>query len=139
MARRSDSAKVEVWRQRFAKFSAAGATVAVFCAGEGVSVPSFFEWRRKLRRLDAAASTAADGDTLRGASGSESTGTSFTSVAEFAEVRLVAGRRGPGASSSRPSASTIVATTPGGVRIEIPGDDERLVAVALRALVSGVR
>jgi hypothetical protein len=137
MARRADPAKALLWRERFARFSSAGSTVAAFCAAEGVSVPSFFEWRRKLRRLDAEGSSVADADVLRGAANR----TALSGRNDFAEVRVTEGRRASasltGAAIAPSRARAIVATTANGVRIEIPGDDEWLVAVALRALVAG--
>jgi len=59
MARRSDSAtmakaaKVAQWRACLARFQKSGLTVARFCEKEGVSTPSFYQWRRKLVGIDA--------------------------------------------------------------------------------------
>jgi transposase len=39
------------WTERFARYSQARQTVAAFCAQEGVSVPSFYNWKRKLAEL----------------------------------------------------------------------------------------
>ena len=36
------------WLQRLERFKQANQTVAQFCLSEGVSVPSFYQWRRKL-------------------------------------------------------------------------------------------
>jgi transposase len=36
------------WTERLARFANAGQTIADFCAGEGVSAPSFYAWKRKL-------------------------------------------------------------------------------------------
>lgn len=44
----SDRAKARQWGQRLRRFSRSGQTVAAFCAAEGVSVPAFYQWRRKL-------------------------------------------------------------------------------------------
>lgn len=38
-----------LWIQRLRRFDQADTTVAKFCASEGVSQPSFYNWRRKLR------------------------------------------------------------------------------------------
>lgn len=48
MKRGSDPAKVQLWHKRFARFSNCGQTVARFCRDEGVSVPSFYLWKKKL-------------------------------------------------------------------------------------------
>jgi hypothetical protein len=48
MAGRVDVQKVSEWRARFERFSKAGKSVTQFCRFEGVSVPSFYQWRKKL-------------------------------------------------------------------------------------------
>lgn len=50
MVRGSDSAKVVEWRERLERFVKSGMKVKQFCAGEGVSAASFYDWRRKLAR-----------------------------------------------------------------------------------------
>ena len=37
------------WLQRLQRFHRSGLTVAAFCQQEGVSVPSFYAWKRRLR------------------------------------------------------------------------------------------
>jgi hypothetical protein len=37
------------WQERLSRFDKWHATVAQFCADEGISQPSFYHWRRKLR------------------------------------------------------------------------------------------
>ena len=39
----------QAWVDRLVRFGQASQTVAQFCAVEGVSVASFYQWRRKLR------------------------------------------------------------------------------------------
>ncbi len=41
-------ARQQVWSDRLRRFSDSGLTVAAFCELERVSVPSFYQWRRKL-------------------------------------------------------------------------------------------
>lgn len=48
MSGRADGQKDSEWRGRFERFRRAGLSVARFCAAEQVSVPSFYQWRRKL-------------------------------------------------------------------------------------------
>ncbi len=45
----SKSEAVELWAERLRRFNPADTTVAAFCAAEGVSQPSYYYWRRKLR------------------------------------------------------------------------------------------
>jgi transposase-like protein len=37
-----------VWADRLKRFAGSGQTVAAFCAAEGCSMPSFYQWKRKL-------------------------------------------------------------------------------------------
>jgi transposase-like protein len=45
-----DPVKVELWSKRLERFDESGRSVVEFCNGEGVSVASFYQWRRKLTR-----------------------------------------------------------------------------------------
>jgi transposase len=47
-SRRDPAATRRKWVERIGRFRAAGQTVAVFCAAEGVSVPAFYQWKRVL-------------------------------------------------------------------------------------------
>lgn len=49
MSRKPDLAKRAAWRKRFAAFDRQALSVEDFCWREGVSVASFYQWRRKLR------------------------------------------------------------------------------------------
>jgi hypothetical protein len=48
------------WVERLNRFAHAGQTTATFCAAEGISVASFYAWKRRLAAelLDPAATTA---------------------------------------------------------------------------------
>jgi transposase-like protein len=46
--RRDPAATRRRWIERFARFRHAGQTIAQFCAAEGISAPSFYQWRRRL-------------------------------------------------------------------------------------------
>ena len=50
MAATVSSRTAEEWRDRFGRFAASKWTVADFCEIEGVSVSSFYQWRKKLER-----------------------------------------------------------------------------------------
>ena len=51
MGRGSDSPKVREWQRRLARFGRTRVSVVEFCRDEGVSPASFYQWRRKLSRL----------------------------------------------------------------------------------------
>lgn len=48
MPRTSSAAKVQEWTERLERFHGSGLTAAQFCQAEEVSVPSFYQWKRKL-------------------------------------------------------------------------------------------
>lgn len=48
MSRGPDLSRREVWRRRLREFDRGAATVTAFCRRAGVSVASFYLWRRKL-------------------------------------------------------------------------------------------
>jgi hypothetical protein len=48
MAGSLDSRKVREWQRRMTQFQEARHSVAEFCRQEGVSVPSFYQWRKRL-------------------------------------------------------------------------------------------
>ena len=47
--KQSQSAEV-VWRDRFARFHKSNLTVTQFCQQEGVSGPTFYQWRKRLKQ-----------------------------------------------------------------------------------------
>jgi hypothetical protein len=49
---RSRESVRQTWAERLARFAAAGQTTAQFCAAEGVSVASFYLWKRRLTAAD---------------------------------------------------------------------------------------
>lgn len=49
MAEREEAAaRRRVWHERLERFARGNWTVAEFCRREGISVPSFYAWRRRL-------------------------------------------------------------------------------------------
>lgn len=40
--------RLQVWQARLARFQAETITVVEFCRREGVSVPSFYQWKKRL-------------------------------------------------------------------------------------------
>lgn len=49
LGRRPDPVLEDLWRQRLRRFERSGLSAVAFCAEEGVSAPSFYAWRRRLR------------------------------------------------------------------------------------------
>ena len=49
VGRRPNPALENLWRQRLLRFERSGLSAVAFCAKEGVSAPSFYAWRRRLR------------------------------------------------------------------------------------------
>src|SRR5688572_22662694 len=56
----------QAWAERLARFADSGLSPAQFCAHEGVSLPSFYSWRRRLAPPAADAGPAADGPATAG-------------------------------------------------------------------------
>ncbi len=52
MSRGSNPTKVAQWSDRLDRFENSGQTVTQFCVTEGVSQPSFYQWRKKLGIVD---------------------------------------------------------------------------------------
>ncbi len=50
MAHSSGSQKVREWQRRMARFNRSPCSVTQFCQDEGVSVASFYHWRKKLQQ-----------------------------------------------------------------------------------------
>jgi hypothetical protein len=55
MARKADEGLAAKWRRRLEEFERAGTPAARFCESEGVSLASFYHWRRRLASSDGAA------------------------------------------------------------------------------------
>ena len=55
----SRTAARQAWEERLARFPASGLRPAEFCAAEGVSLPSFYSWKRRLNAEGRPADTQA--------------------------------------------------------------------------------
>jgi hypothetical protein len=109
MARSSDPAKVAQWRRRLERFDLSNVSVARFCQREGVSVASFYHWRKKL-----AVKTRPPATPRRIA----------PPASAFKPLSITG------------AASPVVAVhLPGGARLEVPAGEYRTVRVVLRELV----
>ena len=54
MSRGLSPEKMEEWTGRLRRFEQSNQTVARFCQDEGVSQPSFYSWKKKLREFSPA-------------------------------------------------------------------------------------
>jgi len=59
MARDTDGTAAKRWRDRLARWRESGLSVSEFCWREGVSPPSFYQWRKRLRRAPNSGSRSA--------------------------------------------------------------------------------
>jgi transposase len=64
--RRPDPLLPSLWDKRLRHFEQSGQSASTFCSQQGLSLPSFYAWRRRLRCSDSAstpvdASNTADG------------------------------------------------------------------------------
>ena len=50
MARGKGGTAAERWRERLARWPDSGLSISEFCWREGVSEPSFYQWRKRLKR-----------------------------------------------------------------------------------------
>jgi len=55
----SDSPRVREWERRMTRFQEGRQSVVEFCRQEGVSAPSFYQWRKRLARRPRATREAA--------------------------------------------------------------------------------
>lgn len=108
MARGADQGAAARWRERFERFQSSQMSVARFRQFEGVSQPSFYQWRRRLANDRA--------DSASGASGDAATSRSF------APVRLIVG-------------ASVAAWLPGGTSLEIPLGDAEAARFVLETIV----
>jgi hypothetical protein len=97
------------WRERLRRFQGSDSTVAEFCRREGVSVPSFYQWRRRLAETPAVSPSK----NRRGSPPSSA----------FQPVLLTGG-------------AVVTVELPGGVRIELPAE-QALVRAVVAELLAG--
>lgn len=95
------------WEERLRRFDQAQTTVTQFCSDEGVSQPSYYHWRRKLRGTATSIRKPASGD---------------EAAAGFAPVAFKAQPSPANHSDRAPTSPARTCTTvelPGGVRITV--------------------
>lgn len=99
-----------VWTDRLQRFSQGSLTVQEFCEREGVSVPSFYQWRRKLSGSPSEAAATAP----RRESGAS------PGPREFVPVQIT-------------QSAGIELCLPNGVRVLLPDGNAVLLAAAIEA------
>ncbi len=116
MARVASPQKRAEWMGRLRRFESGAATVAAFCAAEGVSIASFYQWRAKL------------------GSGESNGDVSASNVQKGA--RSAAQPHHPTFVPVHISASSEVAIhLPGGVRVMLPAHERELIERTIAMLV----
>ena len=117
MFRSSGATKLAEWRERFERFSSCGLAVARFCAREGVSVASFYHWRKMLGHKGRRRRTT-DGHPRHRTSLADGRGV-------FQPIAVVPAARGfvPVASGWVPAGRAVCIQLPYGTRIEVGADD----------------
>lgn len=113
MARAVHGFKRQVWSQRLQRFEQGHATVAAFCRREGVSVPSFYHWKKILASSGCPASPAAHEPR-------ELARTRSLNRESFVPVEIV-------------SSATIEMCLTNGVRLTLPAADPAALAAAITA------
>lgn len=58
MSRQRSGSLEQIWLERLRRYHRAGGTVVRFCHQEGVSVASFYSWRRRLSKYVAASGSS---------------------------------------------------------------------------------
>lgn len=106
----SQSKTAKLWQERLRRFASSQMTVAQFCRNEGVSQPSFYQWKKKLRQPPIVAEAKSN-----------------DSTAQFMPLRLPGLSGNQSDESGERAGPTLACTTielPGGVRIrvEVPTD-----------------
>lgn len=105
MAGSLDSRKVREWQRRMARFRKARQSVTEFCRQEGVSAPSFYQWRKRLAQRPRPAA-----------------GTNGTLVAAgFRPVRLV-------------GSAAVAVQLPGGTQLHVPTSERRALRLVIDTL-----
>ena len=110
MSREPDPARRVAWKLRLREFDREDMTVAEFCRRAGVSVASFYQWRRKLKPATTPQSCVATrGRAVKGPS--------------FLPVAITGGAH-------------VEVWLPSGARLTVPGHDHEALRTVMAALLS---
>jgi len=110
-----------IWRERLQRFGP-DQSVAAFCANEGVSTASFYNWRRRLNNANPPRTRPDDERSVKHGGTAISTGRPPTKQG-FQQIEVV---------SSQPKVAVRFAN---GVRIDIDAGDEATLKTVIRELM----
>ncbi len=113
----TNTSKWEQWTARFSRYERSETTVREFCHDEGVSVPSFYQWRHKVR------------------GGSVNTRLFATSRRPARETRTTPSSFKPILVTSVPSAAVMTIRLPQGIIVEI-GQDHATIEQVMQQLLT---
>jgi hypothetical protein len=130
MGREQDLAKWEAWRQRLEEFDRGTEKVAEFCQRLGVSMATFYQWRRRLRPtvttellLD---TEAVESQPDTAAPGRKTKGRQTTQPLRFLPVAISA-------------AAQVEVLLTGGIRLLVPSHDVQAIRTVLITLLQDER
>ena len=120
----SNPAKVRQWRDRLERYQKSGQTVARFCQKEGISAPSFYQWKKKLAGEPSAGKARRIADSARQhVRATQGQGESPPTGSGFQSVELL----------PAPSSVTTI-RLPNGIEIEL-GSDLRVIDLLVKQLL----
>jgi hypothetical protein len=117
MGHRSDAGRHVTWRQRLERFAGWSGTVAEFCRREGVTQPTFYQWRKRL--------------TLAGMPAKREGAKGFPAAGRMAEQAQQ--KRAPFVELSLAAAMTVEIELPNGVVVRVPANREATLRMAILA------
>lgn len=135
MGRGPDRVKRGVWTRRLRRFERGDEPVAEFCSREGVSITSFYRWRRVL-----ASSALQEGASRETADASPAN--SAAGAVRFLPVEIVPSSPPAVRNSERQtsaSSACLEVLLPGGARVLVPCDAAAAIRTVVAALVDGRR
>jgi len=127
--RGSDPLKVQQWTSRLERFKNSELTVARFCQDEGVSIASFYQWKKKLaERHDAGRRPVAKSKGRAVAADRETPSQRSGDGGAFQTVQLI---QGSGLEAG------VTLRLPGGVELAL-GDNFPVIEMVVEKLLRGV-
>lgn len=113
--------RVELWRQRFREFSSRSCTVEQFCKQLGVTVATFYYWRKKLAEIDTA-SQEVDNHHKTKPHGTRGTLEAHALAGNFVPVRITRANTNDG---------LVIVRLPSGAEVHIPTNASDVIATVV--------
>jgi hypothetical protein len=126
--RGSDPLKVQQWTSRLARFKTSRLSVARFCQDEGVSIPSFYQWKKKLAERHDAGRRPVAKSQGRAVAADRETPSQRSGDGSFQTVQLI---------PSGEVAAGVTLRLPGGVQLTL-GDNLPAIEMVVEKLLRGV-